>query len=296
MNIVITRANTDAALPILLCTGSLSIAIRAGSIVTTAEARHVFEADTPIDVPELVPGSDYGLTFSEGGTVEASIIAAGFDQGSIFAGFHVAPFANATERKGGAAGPAINPCSCWDAGFRPACPDPRGMALVDGRFWADIYLLGVSHAAAGTSIYGATIADGIDLPEQVDGSGKVRKLDYPTAASLYAHHGKQLLGAEEFFAAAFGVTELSSRQAEPKVTGEADGVQFVSKWGLTDATGTMWQWGTDGDPDMPRASIFGGGWWYGGSAGSRCAYLDSWPGRSLGSISARGRCDHLKPA
>jgi hypothetical protein len=82
------------------------------------------------------------------------------------------------------------------------------------------------------------------------------------------------------------------------VTGALDdkASNFISKWGIFDATGTMWQWGTDGDPDNPRPSVFGGSWLSGGSAGSRCAHLACWPGDSSGSIGARGASDHLNLA
>ena len=59
------------------------------------------------------------------------------------------------------------------------------------------------------------------------------------------------------------------------------------------ATGNLWIWGHDGDPDSPRASLFGGSWFNGGSAGSRAASVDSWPGLSDGNVGARGRSDPL---
>ena len=66
--------------------------------------------------------------------------------------------------------------------------------------------------------------------------------------------------------------------------------------GLIQASGNLWQWGHDGDPDEPRASLVGGSWWFDGDAGSRQALLGcAWPGNSSGSIGARGRCDHLQP-
>jgi hypothetical protein len=56
----------------------------------------------------------------------------------------------------------------------------------------------------------------------------------------------------------------------------------------------MWQWGTDGDPDDARPSLFGGSWWNGGYAGSRYVCLGYWAGDSDEFISARGRSDHLE--
>jgi hypothetical protein len=169
------------------------------------------------------------------------------------------------------------------------------MALVeqDGlRFWCDIYLLGTDHLAKGTSRFGMTIADGDDLPASIDGKGKVKRCDFPAVQAIYAHHGKQLLTYDEFRAAAFGVMEKSAAEDEPETTG-LDAAR-TSRFGIMQAIGNMWVWGTDGDPDEPRPSLFGGSWLYRSHAGSRYANLDDWPGDSGGNISARGRSDHLE--
>ncbi len=296
--ISIERAATS--LPILVVTGRDTIAIRAGTVVRIGDHVHAFEHDTPVHFDEPKAGCDYGVRMAALGAPVAAILdcAAPVD-GLDFAGFHFAPGGNAKARSGGDEIAAINPASCWDAGFRPACPDPRGMALVDmpGRpFWADIYLLGASHMSRGTSRCGEPIADGVTLPDAVGGKpgkGKAAMLDHATAVAIYAHHGKQLLGAEEFFAAAFGVTERTVADDEPEQTG-LDAAR-TSRFGLMQASGNMWVWGTDGDPDAPRPSLLGGSWISGWDAGSRCANLDPWPGDSFGSVSARGRSDHLRP-
>lgn len=287
----------DLSTSIFSVIGRDAVAIKAGTVLTIAGAVHAFEQDTSVDIVDPAAGRDYCVFLGIDGKPRADICDAGMLKGEFLGGFHFAPSGNATARAGGDGIPAINPFSCWDIGFRPACADPRGMALVDGRFWADIYLLGTDHMNDGSSRIGQLIADGRALPQSVSGKGKVKKLDYATTVETYAHHGKSLLGAEEFFAAAYGTTERASREGEPETTGDvAEGVKFVSKWGLFDVTGTMWQWGTDGDPDNPRASIFGGSWLSGSGAGSRCADLDCWPENSGGNVSARGRSDHLKPA
>ncbi len=61
------------------------------------------------------------------------------------------------------------------------------------------------------------------------------------------------------------------------------------------ATGNLWVWGHDGDPDTPRASILGGSWFHDGYAGSRYANVDRWADYSAGNLGARGRSDHLQP-
>ncbi|MBN9035499.1 MAG: hypothetical protein J0H53_05475 [Rhizobiales bacterium] len=290
----IDRAIADA--PIFIVTGRARIALRAGTVIHRDGLPIALDGDLPIsiDLADLAPGTDFAVLI-EDGAARAVPCPGAIPEGAI-GGFHYAPSGNAEARAGGDGQPAINPFSCWDIGFRPGC-DPRGMTLVmvgGHRLWVDIYLLGTDHLAQGTSRCGAAIADGRDLPQRVDGKGACRKLDHATAVEIYAHHGKRLLGAEEFFAAAFGVAERKSLDDEPSIAGALDGrgERFVSARGLHGATGTMWQWGTDGDPDEPRPSIFGGSWIDGQDAGSRYAYLVGWPDNSVGSLSARGCRDH----
>jgi hypothetical protein len=117
--------------------------------------------------------------------------------------------------------------------------------------------------------------------------------DYATAVTVMARHGKGLLSFAEFAAAAYGVTEKTAHTGDPQIT-KLDAPR-TSKWGLMQAVGNLWVWGHDGDPDAPRASVFGGSWWYGGDAGSRCAFVAyRWPGDSDDFLGARGRGDHLQ--
>ena len=260
--------------PIFIATGRDTIAIRAGTeIHENGKFRVGFEKDFPlaIDPALLVAGVDLDIVLTADDT-PAVVPAHAAVLDTLIGGFHFAPGGNAQSIAGGDAVPAINPCSIWDAGFRPACADPRGMALVEHagrRFWCDIYLLNVDHRGQGTSRFSAEIADGRSLPQAIDGKGQTKKLDYETAKAVYAYHGKQLLGAEEFFAAAYGVKERSAADKDPKVTG-LDAPR-TSHFGIMQATGNMWVWGTDGHPDDARPSLFGGSWVNGGSAGSRCA-------------------------
>jgi hypothetical protein len=237
-------------------------------------------------------GSDFVVFAYPDGTATAFPLGTepSIDGGAVIGGFHYAPGGNATGTSGGDDVPAINPYSCWDLNFRPACESAAGMALVDGRFWCDIYLTGCDHPTLGTSSFGDFIADGDDTPKRID-DGVHDRFDFETAKAVLAEHGKQLLGAEEFFAMAYGVTERSAAGTDPQRTG-LDAPR-TSKWGIMQATGNMWTWGTDGHPDVPRASLFGGSGLNGSSAGSRCADLDCWPGRSGRAVGARGRSDHL---
>lgn len=298
----LTRASTAA--PAFIATGRAALALQ-GEIIAAGTS---FPAGAVVAMPaaEHKPGSDFGI-FVDGGTLIAlpdtrdtsAAIPGPLENGLVqIGGFHFAPGGNASARSGGDDIPAVNPFSIWDLSFRPACPDPRGMftiALPDGsRSWIDIYKLGVDHLKDGTSRCGVTIADGESLPVRIGGNGKVARLDFPTAQEILGHHGKQLLTYDEFRGAAFGVTEKTAAGKDPKVT--ALDAPRTSRFGMMQATGNLWDWGTDGDPDNPRASLFGGLWWSGGCAGSRYANLVFWPGLSDGNISARGRCGHMRPA
>jgi hypothetical protein len=250
--------------------------------------------DMTVKLGTLEAGRNYLINWPGGETLEAiegtddNLIGAG-----ILGGFHHAPGGNAAARAGGDDVSAINPCSIWDLGFRPASPDPRGMAYVASvpgseglaPFWVDLYLLNTDHFVKGTSAHGALIADGSRNKPLIEASGRVAPdLNYATAKAIMDRHGKQLLSFPEFAAAAYGVTEKTAAGDRPKLTG-LDAAR-TSRCGMMQATGNLYVWGHDGDPDTPRASIFGGGWGDGGFAGSRCAGVGYWPGR-LGRV---GRC------
>jgi hypothetical protein len=282
----------EADLPALIVTGARTLSVRAG----TRFAAHTYAKQTPVKMPdELCAGADYVvIAAARPKAVRALSIPAGLD---VLGGFHFAPGGNAIARTGGGTTPEINPCSLWDVDFRPSCPDPRGMTLVTtphGKFWCDIYLTGVDHLKNGTSAYDVTIADGKDRPIDPATGAPFARFDYATAVAVMKHHGKGLLGLDEYVHAFFGVTERSAVGKDPVKTG-LDAAR-TSRFGVMQATGNLWVWGHDGDPDQPRASLFGGNWWYDGVAGSRYAYVAcNWPGDSCDGLGARGRSDHLQP-
>jgi hypothetical protein len=269
-NVTAILVKGDPNSPAIVATGRDAIAIKAGTIFNGCS----FDVDTPIPMrSELIPGANYGIIVGSE-TVEIENLLEPPTSDFCLGGFHFAPGGNASARSGGDTVPAINPFSVWDLNFRPACPDPWGMVLVESpgrKFWCDIYLLGVNHLAGGTSQFGATIADGYDPPEKLRArGGHFANLNYNTALAVMNHHGKGLLGIEEFFAAAFGVTERTSRRSDPCATGLD--APHTSKFGVMQATGNMWTWGHDGDPDEPQASLFGGSWVDSADSGSRASY------------------------
>ncbi len=157
-----TLEKADAASPAFVLTGPSSVSVKAG----TTFAGRVFAEETAIEAPTdgYEAGSDYVVFIDDDGAPLAVKLAELPSHPHYLGGYHFAPGGNAPARAGGDDLPQINPYSLWDRNFRPACADPRGMALVDGKFWADIYLLGVNHLTDGTSKFGVTIADGNDRP------------------------------------------------------------------------------------------------------------------------------------
>ena len=224
-------------------------------------------------------------------------------------GFHYAPGGNASAQSGGDSTPAINPYSLWDLKWRPAC-DPRGMTLVAGQVWVDIYLTGVDAITNGSSAYNVTIADGSSppkVPTQYGGDGSTTYGTYTwfEAQELAAAFGKRSLTQQEFMAAAYGVTEATSRGSDPVTTG-LDAAR-TSKYGLMQATGNLWAWGrqrggatsdtaTEGrgsEDDAPNAALLGGAWNSSSSSGSRCSLWTSAASASSTYIGSRFACDHL---
>ena len=215
-------------------------------------------------LPALSAGTDYAIYACSDGTLQASAnfsAPAGYTTANSrrIGGFHYAPGGNATGyNTGGDTTPAINPFSIWDLKWRPACPDPRGMALVAGRFWADIYLCGTDVDANGTSRNAVKIGDGSSPPKVPamfggDGSTTYGSFTWFEAAELMASAGKQLLSYDEFVAAAYGTKEAVSRGRDAVTTGlgtsnagsTSTDENFTSRWGLMQVSGCMHQWGRD---------------------------------------------------
>ena len=221
-----------------------------------------FTAGLAVSLPALTAGTDYAIYACADGTLVASAnfsAPAGYTAANSrrIGGFHYAAGGNAAAQAGGNTTPQINPYSLWDLKWRPACTDPRGMALVAGRFWADIYLTGTDVDAVGSSRYGVTIADGSSppkVPAMFGGNGTATygSFTWFQARELLTSVGKDLLDYGEFQAAAFGTTEATSRGTDANKTGlSADNTgtvsdeKFTSQWGLVQASGCMWVWGRD---------------------------------------------------
>jgi hypothetical protein len=225
----------------------------------------------------------------------------------------------------------INKYSIWDLRFRPKS-DPRGMVLVDGQLWVDIYLCSSDTATNGTSKYNTNIASGTVLPKIPAAFGGNGTVTYPTlnwwvANELARANQKRLLWESEFVTAMFGVAENRSIDAVGTTYPTALHIGgLTSKYGIEQASGTQWIWGQDSNFYAEVASPAGswkdinsntsaatsgrgqiytfgvngisrvllGGLRTGGSiSGSRASNWSAYPWSSGWNIGLRAACDHL---
>ena len=300
-------------------TGAGTVSIKANSVVVVATTTVTFSSATAVTMPTLTAGTDYAIYVCTDNSIraDASFTApSGYTTSNSrrIGGFHYAPGGNATGTSGGDTTPAINAYSLWDLKWRPACTDPRGMALVSDGFWCDIYLLNTDPGANGTSKYNVTIADGSSppkIPTAFGGNGSTAysSLNWWEAEEVLRAYGKAPLTYDEFSAAMYGTTEASGSGTDPGSTILRNA--YTSKWGIMLATGNMWVWGANfgggaaaaswtantggrgSTYQMENAVLFGGSWSGGSNGGSRCSFWDDSPTNSYASFGARGRCDHL---
>ena len=310
--------------PLFTKTAAATISIVANSALNG----FFYDTATAVSMPSHSNNTDYAIWQhpTTGALVaDASFTSApaGATGGSIVGGYHYIPSGRPTAvNNGSPTGAAeILEFSLWDLTWRPSCPDPRGMACIEGGFWMDLYLCGSTSYAGSTfsvvpsSRIGLTIADGSSpplVPAQYGGDGSTA---YPNGkwyvfTEVARSFGKRLPTYDEFSAAAFGAPEATSRGTDPGT------VQWerVSKFGLAQATGVLWQWGqetcsagapsawtsgteTDGRGQVygpeTRAVVLGGNWGNPSRAGSRCAYWSDTPWDSNNHIGARFAAGHL---
>ena len=329
----------DPASVAFVKTGASTLAVKAGVQVMIGTRLVAYSSQTAVVMPALVAGTDYAIYACTDGTcrADASFSApAGYDTTTsrLIGGFHYGLVAPGTTPASGGfntvqptrgtgsmawaqadvdAIAGINAWSLWDLKFRPACANPRGMALVCGSLWVDLYLLGVNHHADGTSKAGAAIAC-YAAPPKVhplfggDGIVTYGSLTWFEANEILAAHGKALLSPAEFAAAAWGVTEAISLTAGATTTGRANG--FTSRYGLEQATGIFETWGgalLDGALASVSTSVddrgsiqfqfygvvLGGGASAGWTAGSRHMTAADAQNPQI-SVAVRGRANHLQ--
>lgn len=220
----------------------------------------------------------------------------------------------------------INQYSFWDLKYKPTA-NPKGMFLAGG-VWYDIYLLNSEHITNGTSKAGATIAGGTaeygraipKIPLEYGGNNTLTygKFTWFQACEIGKAHGKRPVNYAEFPTVAYGVNEQKSSlvNAYETVAGKIEHYpNLTSKYGMEQATGVQWIWGsdvqgiggdgwktglTDGRGDIyayanqPTAVILGGYRSDGAYAGSRASYWYNYVWNSNWFLGCRFACDHLE--
>ena len=220
----------------------------------------------------------------------------------------------------------INQYSFWDLKYKPTA-NPKGMFLAGG-VWYDIYLLNSEHITNGTSKAGATIAGGTaeygraipKIPLEYGGNNTLTygKFTWFQACEIGKAHGKRPVNYAEFPTVAYGVNEQKSSlvNAYETVAGKIEHYpNLTSKYGMEQATGVQWIWGsdvqgiggdgwktglTDGRGDIyayanqPTAVLLGGARGDGVNAGSRASNWNAYVWSSSWYIGCRFACDHLE--
>ena len=312
--------------PLFAKTAATTISVVAGAVLNGT----VYASATAVTMGAHVDNTDMAIwqnptTGALVSDASYTTAPAGATGGTIVGGYHYIPSGRPTAFNNGSptADPEILEYSIWDLTWRPECPDPRGMTCVDGRFWCDLYLCG-STSYAGTdfsavpsSKIGLTIADNSSpplIPGFYGGNGSTAYTltsgndpgSWYNFTEVAHSFGKRLMFSWEFQAAAFGAPEADSRGSDPgTVIWERE-----SKWGLAQATGTLWTWaiervgiytsGTNTNTggrgteyaDAPRALFLGGGWGNGANSGSRSALWDNVPSAGTSNIGARFAAGH----
>jgi hypothetical protein len=301
-------------------TGAGTVSIKAGTSVSVFGAPLRFPTATAVVMPTLTAGTDYAIYGCTDGTLRAD---ANFSAPSGYTtansrkigGFHYAPGGNATAQAGGNTTPQINEYSFWDLKFKPNVIDPRGMTLVAGGFWSDIYLTGVDAITNGSSKYNVTMADGSSppkVPTMFGGNGSTTYGSYTWFESMEmaTAFGKRCPTQQEFMSLAYGTTEASAIGTDQVST--VLNAAFTSKWGTVQSTGVLWVWGRDrGGPfagaswnantegrgseyNAPNSALFGASWNDGSLSGSRCSFWGVSASVSPNNIGSRFVCDHLQ--
>lgn len=275
-------------------------------------------AATVVTMPgSPVTGTDYAIWLKPTGTLEATSnhTSPPVADSRKIGGFHYAPGGNASAQAGGNTTPQINEYSFWDLKFRPTCSDPRGMTLVGKGYWVDIYLTGVDAITNGSSKYNVTMADGSSppkVPTMFGGNGTTSYGTYTwfEAMELATAFGKRCPTQQEFMSAMYGTTEASSIGTDQ--VGTILNAAYTSKWGVVQATGVLWVWGsarggpfasaawnanTEGrgsEYNAPNAALFGGLWYNTSYSGSRCSHWANAASVSTDDVGSRFVSDHLQ--
>lgn len=332
---------TDTFSPAFVKTSATTASVKAGTSAMVAGVKVAWAVDTAITMPTLAAGTDYAIYVCADGSLRADSnwsAPAGYTTANSrkIGGFHYGLVASGTTVAGGSFNAAgspttggmvwtqgdvdkiagINEFSLWDLKFRPACADPRGMVLVNGRTWVDIYLCSTDTAANGTSKAGSNIASGTVLPKipaAFGGNGTLAygALNWWVANELARANQKRLMLASEFYDAAFGVTENQSIDATASTYPATQrNAGYTSRYGIEQAAGVHYTWGQDSagsasawvanggrgqsyNNSVVRVAL-GGARTLGSGSGSRCSNWGYVSSNSVWNVGLRAASDHLQ--
>jgi hypothetical protein len=329
----------DSESPIFTKITATTISVKAGTSMVVNGTPVSYAIDTAVTLPALVAGTDYAIYFCDDGVARAD---ANFSAPTGYTttnckktgGFHYGLVATTETVAGGLFATTgngmiwtqadvdqikgINAYSIWDLKFRPKSFDPRGMALIAGQFWVDIYFTNTNHGINGTSKYNTDVASGTVLPKKPimfggDGTATYADGNWWNFGEIARAYGKRFPTHVEVSVAAFGVTEnqsLGGAASTIPATKREPG--YTSKWGLEQATGHQWTWGAEvtsyaaastwtsaagrGSFYAPAfsAPLYGGYRGNAANSGSRASNWSSAPTNSDWHIGLRAACDHLK--
>lgn len=185
----------------------------------------------------------------------------------------------------------INEFSIWTQEHRPTC-NPKGMAYNPKKdIWLDIYMCNNEHITFGTSAAGKHFLAGGNSYGRINLKGDDDFLykDFEAIATL---HGKRFITFDEFISSMKGVKEFdSARDADDGTTKHHP--DFVSKYGIEQATGHNWIWSEKIDNE--KAVVLGGNRSDGAAAGSRASYWSNCVWYSHWNVGCRFACDSLNP-
>lgn len=341
-NSTFTFSKKDNNIPIFEKITPHSFNILKESIVFVADKTfklnndYLLDIDTNLDTGSKVAGTDYYVYIIDNGTFIISANATAPSGYTILntrkiGGFHyglipenLAPINNITQIDAdNIAG--INAFSFWDLKWMPINGKTEGMVCV-GSYWVDIYLCNNDHIINGTSKAGVSIAGGaltnnrqypkIPLSKGGDGTLTYDSMTWFEASEIGQSYGKRLLSYEEFTHIAFGVKEASSADTLDDGTTKHL-VDYLSKFGIEQATGVQYTWGSDlsngygtttfawkantegrgsiySTSNSPTAVVLGGHRASTTNSGSRCSNLDHYIWVSYWSAGVRFACDHAK--
>ena len=298
-------------------TGNFTVSTATQLFVEVNGVVRTIASATVVTMPSPTTGTDYAIWCKPDGTLEATSnhTSPPVANSRKIGGFHYAPGGNAAAQAGGNTTAQINEYSFWDLKWRPSCSDPRGMTLIGGGFWMDIYLTGVDAITNGSSKYNVTMADGSSppkIPTMFGGNGSTTYGSYTwfEAMELATAFGKRCPTQQEFMSAMYGTTEASSVGTDQVST--ILNAAYTSRWGVIQSTGVLWIWARDrGGPfasaawnantegrgseyNAPNASRLGGAWYNGVDSGSRCSLWNTAASVSSDNVGSRFSCDHLQ--